>query len=139
MVENFNLMTELLRPWKLFSLCVGLALLIVGSYLYVAPDWDIPICFIMAGFTYLTASTSLHILIKRRWRLFPLMLLYIWFSVDGCYAIYWSIKDPQALALMRSANFGASLCLYLMCGLIWYPRMSLREMWETVQLKFKRG
>jgi len=135
MVESFNLMTELLRPWKLLSLGIGLLLLIVGSFIEVAPDWDIPICFIMAGFTYLTASASLHILIERRWRQFPLMLLYTWFSVDGCYAIYWSIKDPQALALMRSANFGASLCLYLMCGLIWYPRMSLGEMWGVIQAK----
>jgi hypothetical protein len=132
-------MIELLRPWKLFSLGIGLALLIVGSDIYSAPDWDIPICFIMAGFTYLTASTSLHILVERRWRLFPLMLLYTWFSVDGCYAIYWSIKDPQALAMMRSANFGASLCLYLTCGLIWYPRMSVREMRKILLQNIKKS
>ncbi len=128
-------MREYLRPWKLLSLSIGLMLLIVGSDVYAAPDWDVPICFIMAGFTYLTAPTSLRIVVERRWRWVPLMLLYTWWSVDGCYALYWSIKDPQALALMRSANFGASLCLYLTCGLIWYPKMSLMEMWRLMRVR----
>lgn len=123
-----HMLQEYKRPWKLFTLLVGLSLLIVGSYYYQAPDWDIPISFIMALFTYLTASWSMHVVVERRWKKFPLMLLYTWFSVDGCYWIYWHFKDPQALAFMREANFGASLCLYAMCGLVWFYEGSLKQL-----------
>lgn len=36
-------LTEYTRPWKLFTLALGIALLILGSFYYEAPDWDIPI------------------------------------------------------------------------------------------------
>ena len=119
---------EYQRPWKLTSLGVGVILLILGSFYYRAPDWDIPICFIMAVFAYLTASWSLHVIVERQWRYFPLMLFFTWFTVDGCYALYWSYKNPVALEYMREVNFPASLCLYGMCGLVWYFRGSLKEL-----------
>jgi hypothetical protein len=34
---------ELQRPWKLATLAIGIGLLVVGSFNYEAPDWDIPI------------------------------------------------------------------------------------------------
>jgi hypothetical protein len=34
---------KLLRPWKLCTLAIGIALLIAGSFYYQAPEWDIPI------------------------------------------------------------------------------------------------
>jgi len=34
----------------------------------------------------------------------------------------------MALELMREVNAHASLSLYLMCGLIWYYRGSMKEM-----------
>lgn len=126
--ESFRqLLTEYQRPWKLFALCVGLGLLIVGSFYYQAPDWDIPISFIMAFFAYLTAPWSMRVLVERQWKNVPLMLFYTWFTVDGCYWLYWHFKDPQALALMRDVNFFASLSLYGMCGLVWYFQGSLKE------------
>lgn len=126
--ESFRqLLTEYQRPWKLFALCVGLGLLIVGSFHYQAPDWDIPISFIMAFFAYLTAPWSMRVLVERQWKNVPLMLFYTWFTVDGCYWLYWHFKDPQALALMRDVNFFASLSLYGMCGLVWYFQGSLKE------------
>lgn len=121
---GYNL-TEFLRPWKLATLGIGIALLVAGAYLMPAPDWDVPISFIMALFTYLTAPWSMRVLLERRWRLWPWMLLATWFSVDGCYAIYWQLVDPAALALMREANFPASLSLYGICGVIWLYRGSL--------------
>jgi len=51
-------LAEYTRPWKLMTLAVGIALLIVGSFYYEAPDWDIPISLIMAAFAYLTAPWS---------------------------------------------------------------------------------
>ena len=40
--------SEYLRPWKLFSLAAGIALLVLGSIHMPSPDWDMPISFIMA-------------------------------------------------------------------------------------------
>ncbi len=121
-------LNELTRPWKLFTLAVGVFLLIWGSFYYEAPDWDIAISLIMALFAYLTASWSMRVMVKRRWRDFPLMLFATWWTVDGCYALYWSLKDPVALELMRWANAPASLSLYWMCGLVWYWNGSLLEL-----------
>ena len=137
--KEFSLeLREYKRPWKLFSLTCGILLLIIGAFYYEAPDWDIPISLIMAAFAYLTSSWSLRVLTKRRWRYFPVMLFFTWFTVDGCYSIYWSIKDPQALALMRDVNFLASLSLYLMCGLVWLYRGSLKGMIHDIKLQLRR-
>jgi len=128
MLIPFKLLAnEYWRPWKLFSLLCGLSLLIFGSYYMPAPDWDIPISFIMAIFTYLTAPWGMRVLLEKQWKNFPLMLFYTWLSVDGCYWLYWYYKNPQALELMRTANFPASLSLYFTCGLIWYYQGTLNQ------------
>jgi len=132
-------MKELLRPWKLGTLAIGIALLIVGSYLQPAPDWDIPISIIMASLAYLTAPWSLRVIVERRWRWWPVMLFATWFTVDGSYWIYWSLKNPVALDLMREANWPASLCLYAMCGLVWYYRGDLRDALRAVSLSSARA
>lgn len=118
---------EYLRPWKLCALLIGITLLIIGSFYYQAPDWDIPISFIMAIFSYLTAPWSLRVIVERRWKLFPLMLFYTWFTVDGCYWLYWHFRNLRTLELMREVNFPASLSLYGMCGLVWYYHGSLKD------------
>lgn len=129
--------TEYRRPWKLVTLAIGLGLLVAGSFVYHAPDWDIPISVIMAGFTYLTAGWSMHVVVERRWRNWPLMAFSTWWAVDGCYALYWSLIDPEALAFMRSANWPASLCLYAMCGLVWYWNGTLLELYVAVREKLR--
>lgn len=121
-------MIEYLRPWKLVTLAIGITLLIAGSFYYKAPDWDVPISIIMAAFAYLTAPWSLRVILERRWRQWPAMLFATWFTVDGCYAIYWSFKDPAALEMMRAANFPASLSLYGMCGIVWLYRGSIKQL-----------
>jgi hypothetical protein len=103
-------------------------LLILGSFCYGTPDWDIPISFIMAILAYLAAPWSLRIILERRWRLLPAMLFATWFTVDGCYAIYWHFKNPVALKFMREVNFPASLSLYGMCGIVWLYRGSLKQL-----------
>jgi hypothetical protein len=107
------------HPWNLATLAIGTGLLIAGSVYEGAPDWDIPISLIMAGFSYITAAWSMNVMITRQWSKFPLMLLATWWTVDGCYALYWHLKDPIALELMRDANWPASLALYWSCGLVW--------------------
>ena len=130
-----DLLKEYTRPWKVVSFILGLAFLVVGSFYYQAPDWDIPISFIMGLFAYLTAPWSMRVIVKRQWSNIPLMLFYSWFTVDGCYSIYWHFKNPTALTMMRDVNFPASLTLYLICGLIWYYRGSLKQMWGELKKK----
>lgn len=90
----------------------------------------------MAILAYLTAPWSMRVLIERRWRLWPLMLFFTWFTVDGCYAIYWHFRNPVALELMREANFPASLSLYGICGLGWLYRGSLRQLFAECRNRF---
>ena len=48
------------RPWKLFTLTYGIALLIAGSYWQPAPDWDVPISLIMGVGTYFFLRARQH-------------------------------------------------------------------------------
>lgn len=101
----------------------------------IAPDWDVPVSLIMAFFAYLTAGWSMHVMVERQWKAMPLMLLATWWTVDGCYSLYWYFRDPNVLAAMREANAPASLCLYWMCGLVWYWNGSVRELMAKLQRK----
>ncbi len=131
-------LAECRRPWKLITFAIGLGLLIAGSFVFTAPDWDIPISIIMATFTYLAAGWSMHVMVERRWRDLPLMLFLTWWCVDGCYALYWGLVDPQALAFMREANWPASLSLYWACGLVWFWNGSLKELLGTIKAVLHR-
>lgn len=128
---------EYCRPWKMVTFAVGLFLLIWGSFVFGIPDWDIGISIIMALAAYLFAPGCLHFFIERRWRYFPIAIFLVWFSVDGCYWLYWSLKEPSALAL-RKYNLGASLPLYFLCGCIWYYNGTLlnlvRELLRDVNI-----
>ncbi|NQW93651.1 MAG: hypothetical protein HQ446_06395 [Polaromonas sp.] len=131
-------LSELLRPWKLATLAIGIALLIAGRFYYKAPDWDVPISLIMALVAYATASWSMHVMVERQWKNWPSMLVVTWFSVDGCYWLYWRWQDPVTLEMMREANAPASLSLYWMCGLVWYFRGTVREYVGFVQTQWCR-
>lgn len=120
--------SEYVRPWKLFSLACGIALLIAGAFYFEAPDWDVPISLIMALLAYLTAPWSMRVILERQWKKWPAMLFATWFTVDGSYWLYWRFNDPIALEMMREANFPASLSLYGICGVIWLYRGSLTEL-----------
>jgi len=127
------MLTEYLLPWKLATLAIGIALLIIGSFYYRIPDWDVPVSLIMAVLTYLTAPWSMRVVLERQWKMLPGMLLATWFSVDGCYWLYWHYMDPATLEVMRSANFPASLALYGLCGGIWLYRGSVRQLAEDIR------
>jgi len=130
---------EYLRPWKVASLLAGIALLVAGSIVTPAPDWDVGVSLIMAGCAYLTAPCTMQVLLERNWRQLPVAIAATWLSVDGFYALYWHFMDPNALALMRSANAPASLALYGLCGVIWLYRGSLKVMAGEVRAAFRRG
>jgi hypothetical protein len=118
---------DYLRPWKLASFVIGLGLLVAGADYYSVPDWDYTISFVMAMLTYLTAPWSVHVFKDRRWRWIPLALFWYYFTVDGCYWLYWLSVKPEALAL-REANFFASSCLYWLCGFIWLHKGPLNKL-----------
>ena len=137
-------MREFIRPWKVGTFAVGLFLLIVGSFYFDAPDWDVPISIIMATLAYLTAPWSLRTLLEKKWKQVPLVALATWFTIDGSYWLYWHFKNPRVLQLMRSANWPASLVLYGICGVLWIYRGTVRELWyrehldSTTNLQLKR-
>ena len=131
-------MKDFLQPWKLVTLALGIAVLVIGAVTLDIPDWDIPISFIMAVLTYISAPWSLRTIWQLRWKFMPLALLAIWFSVDGCYWIYWHFRDPGVLELMRSANFLASLVSYVAYGLVILPRGSLREVVKSLLNAFRK-
>jgi hypothetical protein len=123
-----RILSEYARPWKLGTLALGIVLLVAGSFVYEAPDWDIPISVIMAVLAYLFAPWSLRVLLCRQWAQLPAALFATWFTVDGSYWVYWHFRNPLALEMMRAANFPASLSLYGMCGVLWLFRGSLSEL-----------
>lgn len=125
---------DYLRPWKLFSLACGIGILLIGAVIEQAIDWDFPISFIMAISTYIfapiTARTLFYQTFRKHWHYWLLAIFGLWLSVDGVYWAYWSLKDPQVVAAMRSANFPASFCLYMLCGFIWLYDGSLSPLFN---------
>ena len=103
---------------KAFSFIIGLGLLMASAYLLDLPDWDIGVCLLMAFTTFATAEWSTSIIWRRRWRWMPLAAFWTWLSVDGVYWAYWSMVRPEAM--LREGQWQTSLCLYAMCGVIWY-------------------
>lgn len=128
-------MREYLRPWKLSSLLAGIALLIAGSIFTPASDWDVGISVVMALFTYLTAPFSLKTIVKSLatlrfgWPFVWAVWWWVW-SVDGCYWVYNTLLHHQ---MIRYENFLASTGLYFLCGLIWWPECSLRELFRLLR------
>lgn len=125
--ENIHWRKEFLRPWKLATLALGIILLLIGSVVMPAPDWDVGVSFVMAILTYLTAPWFIHTLRRLNWKMIPLALFFAWFSIDGCYWLYWSAVKPEAL-FMRPANAFASTFLYLLMGMVWMHPGSLKEL-----------
>ncbi len=78
-------------------------------------------------------------MLERNWKYYPLMLLFTWFTVDGCYCLYWGLVNPKTLELMRAYNFLVSLSLYGACGLIWLHRGTLEELLNILINKSKNS
>jgi len=127
---------ELMRPWKLATLGIGMSWLLYGAMNYDISDWDVGISFIMGGLTYLCAPWTVHVLVNAvklrppKWPLHVLgALLPAMFAVDWSYWLYHTVVGNR---MIRWENFKVSSALYFICGLIWYYRGSLREMASDV-------
>lgn len=66
-----------------------------------------------------------------------LAVFYYWLSVDGCYWLYWSITNPDALD-MRPANFFASDVPLLAVWIIWLYQGSMRDLIASVRSQLTR-
>jgi len=117
---------ELLRPWKLATLAIGIAVLIAGSIYTPAPDWGIADSILLAVFTYLTAPTVARWVFDRRYWLWPVGVYLIWLGSIGLYRMWWMRVDPSALALMGDSAHVVNVCMYIACGLFWAPRAPIR-------------
>jgi hypothetical protein len=68
--------------------------------------------------TLATAEWVASVIWQRRWGWMPLAAFWTWLSVDSVYWAYWSVVRPEAM--IREGQWLASLCLYALCGIIWY-------------------
>lgn len=134
-------LVELLRPWKLFSLGVGMSWLLYGAYNYSISDWDIGISLIMGGLAYLCAPWSVRIILyhlqyrPRFWVLWIISALLVsWFVVDGIYVFYHTAMGNQ---MLRIENFYASSALYFLAGAIWLYSGSLRDLFINIRALFQ--
>ena len=112
-------MMKYTHPFNVITLMLGVMCLILGAIYAGAPDWDIPISIIMALFCYLFATPTVEVILDRKWHLVPIVALLTWWTVDGCYVIYWIYTNPDVLVESRQANWPASLSLYLAAGVVW--------------------
>lgn len=125
---------EYLRPWKLFSLALGLGWLIWGAFHYQFQDWDVGISLIMGGLAYGLAPWSVWVFVERRWALMPLATFAAWFTIDGVYVLYNELLGHWYL---RQENFYASSCLYLLCGFGWMYRGDLYSLLQELRRNAK--
>ena len=108
---------ELVRPWRLAALAVGLGILIAGSHLTPSADWDYPICFIMGLWAYVFAPWTVRAIVYLDRKQLPLAWLFAWAGIDGVYSLYWWLRGFDALQAFRGPNIVYSAPLYFIFGL----------------------
>ena len=108
---------ELVRPWRLAALAVGLGILIAGSHLTPSADWDYPICFIMGLWAYVFAPWTVRAIVYLDWKRLPLAWIFAWAGIDGVYSLYWWLRGFDALQVFRGPNIAYSAPLYFIFGL----------------------
>jgi len=125
---------ELLRPWKLVTFVIAMALLLYGAVNFHIADWDVGVTLIMGSLTYGLAPWSTALLITavrrrpRRWMFYILVAAVVTlFVVDGSYWIYHTLAGNT---MYRRENFILSLATYLAAGILWAYRGSF---WALVR------
>lgn len=108
---------------KTITFAIGMSWLLYGATTFNYPDWDIGVSLVMAFSTYFTADKVIARSRSLNWRKLPVAALYTWFAVDGSYTIYWFCVDRSVLLAMRDSQWLTSLCLFLLCGMLWSVRL----------------
>lgn len=103
--------------WKNITFLIGLLSLFIGAMFLNYPDWDINISLLMALSTYLSADKFILAIKQKNYLMIPKYSIYAWWSIDGIYWLYWSLVNSSVM--IREGQWLASLCLYLLCGLVW--------------------
>lgn len=112
---------------KIGSFLVGLVILLWAALFLDYLDWDVGISLTMAFATLATAEWSTSIVWRMQWKWLPLAAFWCWLSVDGVYWAYRSLVNPNAM--IREGQWLASLCLYSLCGVIWYRLVPIAAEW----------
>ena len=113
------------RIQKNVTFATGLGWLLYGAASYGLPDWDLGVSLVMAGFTYGSADWVVDVVRHRQYKEWLKAAFITWFSVSGCYAAYWLlVGHPER---MVEGQWVTSLCLYLLCGVIWSCLPTPRE------------
>lgn len=85
--------------WKNISFVIGLAWLIYGAIFFEYPDWDVPLSFLMALSTYLTADRFILAVKARNYLRTALLSVGVWWAVDGSYWLYWSLVPTMRFCM----------------------------------------
>lgn len=102
---------------KNLTFAIGFSWLIYGALFFGYQDWDIGVSLMMAISTYLTADWVIGVIRRLEYRQWFKAAFLTWFSVQGSYAAYWLlVGQPER---MLEGQWVTSLCLYLLCGVIW--------------------
>ena len=110
---------ELLNPWRVASLVLGLVMLVLGSVYLPSDDWDVPLCFVMGVPAYVLAPWTVRQAFGLRWKWLVPAVLAFWLTVDGTYTLYWWVKDFPHLAVFRPANFFYCTPIFWIAGCWW--------------------
>ena len=133
---------ELVRPWKLASFAVAMSWLLYGALNYGISDWDVGVTLLMGGLTYLCAPWSVSVLLNaaryrpRCWPLQMLAALLVGYVVVDL--VYWLYHSAVGNQMFRIENFRASTPLYLMAGVFWLYRGSLRDLLANLRSLARR-
>lgn len=137
-IRKLKRRAEYLRPWKLVTLTLGIAILIVGAQIEQLPDWDTGISILMSILTYLSASWVVRVFVKVRWKHMPAAFAIAWFSIDGVYFAWNAHYGPEMVDILRQANWYPSLLLYLICGFLWMYRGSMSDLATNLKALLRR-
>lgn len=105
------------EPWRLFTLFVGVSIMLFGAEVERAPDWDRGVSLLMCGLTFVLMPAF-----DRALRKLDLLQAFLIgdFCAHSAYCLYWGYYNPAALEMI-TANYPASWMLFLLCWAIWCP------------------
>lgn len=135
---------ELARPWKVFTLLLGMGYYIWGSMYYACPTWDVPISIIMSALAYLVSpwvvDSTYNLVVTRPgkwgWGLFR-NLLVVYMCASGVYEIYnlWNLGywPPPTYWV----NLYYSSLMFFAAGMVWRFKGTARELISELVGRFR--